>query len=184
MTDLRKMRFCRSASAWGLLSSFGLVLCSCAVSSPLVVRSSVGLAVAPDAQIAIAPPEEGSAPRSRQFAAALIAALQARGMDVSPEGQLIADYAVSVGPAAIGVQQTGGSQDAQSAQPEWIAAPRPRRRFDACDAQRLHGTLMLIDRLTGATLYRGQGAATECEFGEDKIRELAEKLVADFAARR
>ncbi|MFU7527011.1 hypothetical protein [Qipengyuania sp. ASV99] len=167
-----------------MLSGFGLILCACSVSSPLAVRSIASDGLAPEAQIAITLPDDGSAPLTHQFAKALIAALETSGMEISPDGRLIADYAVSVSPAQIGLREAGGTTEVPTNQPEWIAEPRPRKRFDECDAQQLRGTLLLIDRSTGQTLYRGQGAATECEFGEDKIRELAVKLVADLAARR
>lgn len=177
------MRICRSFAAWCMLSSLGIAQCACSVSSPLVVRSNVSDGLSPNAQIAIARVEGGGAPLARQFVDALTAALEARSIEISPEGGLIADYAVAAGPAEIGLRETGRALAVPTSAPEWIAAPRPRKRFDECDAQQLRGTLLLIDRSTGQTLYRGQGAATECEFGEDHIRELAEKLVADFLAR-
>ncbi len=39
---------------------------------------------------------------------------------------------------------------------------------------------MLVDRQSGALVYRGTGTATECEFGEDELRALADGLVAEY----
>ncbi len=159
-----------------------LVLTACSVSAPLAVRSTTGLAPAQPAQIALSLPDEGGETLKGQFADALQQSLSGRGI-AAPEAALIADYAISMGPAEIGVQQPQDEAEPLERDPDWIAPPRPARRFDECKAQELRGTLLVLDRSSGAVTYRGQGTVVECEFGDAEIAELADGLVADYLSK-
>lgn len=133
------------------------------------------------AAIAIALPE-GDAPQLKtRFADALIAAMSGSGVARSENGGLIADYSVSIRSAELGVQASSGQSGSDGVNaPDWISQPRPPKRFDQCEAQVLRGSLLLLDRATGAAAYRGTGTITDCEFGEEALRALADGLVADY----
>ncbi len=160
------------------------LLASCAVSTPIEVHSITATAVDQPAQIAIALSEGGDEALKTRFAAALIGSFADRGISVAEDGILVADYALSISPAEIGVQNAEARDNPSTKQAEWIALPRSPRRFDKCEALSLRGTLFLLDRTTGTAAYRGRGHATDCEFDDAAIRELADRLVADFIVKQ
>jgi len=166
-----------AALTLGLLAA-GLSACS--VSSPLTIASS-GAALAETRAIAIEEADEADTTRS-QFADALASAFAQRAIAADPEARTLADFSLAMRDAEQGVLRGNGSEGAnegEDAEQDWIAAPRKARRFDECEAKQLRGTLVLLDRVTGTVVYRGSGEATECQFGEAQIADLAERLVAD-----
>lgn len=159
-----------------MIAGSALLLTSCAVSTPIEVHSTGAAIAAQPMQIAIALPQQGDDALKSRFAAALIQSFADRGLSVVDDGNLVADYAVSIRSAEMGVQISEDS--------DWLVLPRNPRRFDKCEAMMLRGTLLLLDRPTGSVAYRGQGSAIECEFDDAAIGALADRLVADFIARQ
>ncbi len=156
-----------------------LALSACSVSAPLTVRSTTGTATTGPAKVVLSLPDDGGETLKGQFAGALQQSFSGRGLAAS-DGGLIADYAISMGPAEIGLQQPQDEAERLERDPEWIVPPRRARRFDKCEAQELRGTLLLLDRTSGAVTYRGQGTLVECDFSDAEIAELADGLVADY----
>ena len=195
MSQYRPRKFGKFLQAGSVLAQTGacvFLLSACAVSSPLAVQSTRADVTAQNMQIVIALPDDGDQTIKARFAAALIGSLSSRGMATSPDGQLVADYAVSTGSAEVGVLSSRGGQSSQSGEPSengqdepvWIAPPRPAKRFDECEAMVLRGSLLLIDRNTGIAVYRGTGTMTDCDFGDEDLRAMADGLIADYAARQ
>ncbi len=158
----------------GLLVGCALALSACAVAVPLTITSTDYGAAARPGQIAIAAPDSGDQTLKARFAAALIDAFARQGLQSADTAPLLADYAVSVGSAEMGVRGPSAEPD------DWITPPRKPRRFDKCKPKVLRGTLLLLNKTDGSVAYRGQGTATDCEFDDASLRVLADRLVADF----
>lgn len=164
------------------VAAAALVLTACAVSTPLTIDSTIERTGMRDATIALAMPDPAEPSIRRDFALALATALANQNVPVSDAGDLLADFAIANGSAAVGVQLTPDRDAGDTAETRWISAPRTRERFDECDARVLRGTLVLINRADGAMAYRGKAAMTECEFGTADVDALAQALVADFVS--
>ncbi len=132
--------------------------------------------------MAISSDDDTASERGR-FAKALQDALAARSLTQADDAPLIADFSIARTAAAGGVAKGKGEAGKGKQAPDWIAAPRPDRRFDKCNAQRLRATLVLYDRASGAIVYRGSGVATECGFTDADLATLAQGLVDDALAR-
>lgn len=156
-------------------------LAACSVADPLTVRSTLGAPAPASMQIAMAMPEGGGGAPLSQMASALKKSFETRGMQIAPEGKLIADYALAVTPATIGVQRAPSREGPQNT--IWISPPRLAERFDECEAMELRGTLLLINRETSEVSYRGKARTIDCEFGDAAITALADGLVADYIAK-
>lgn len=164
------------------LAGVSLSLAACAVSAPVAVRSTTGETAITARAVDLALPSESDPAANRQFASALQSAFAAHSVSVDPAGALIADFAVSMGPADIGVQQPQDPAKRLESEGLWISPPRQSRRFDECEAQELRATLLMLDRATGNVAYRGQGTVVECAFDTSHFSDLAEGLVQDFVA--
>lgn len=162
------------------IAGLALALSACAVSTPLTIDSTAERSGTRGSVIALVMPEPSEPTFRREFASALANALAAQNIAVSDDGDLLADFAIASGSAAIGAQLTPNRENSDTAETQWISAPRARKRFDECEAQILRGTLVLINRADGAMVYRGKAAMTECEFGQSDVDALAGALVADF----
>ncbi len=195
MSQYRPRKFGKFLQAGSVLAQAGacaFLLSACAVSSPLAVQSTRADIAAQNMQIAIALPDDGEQTLKARFAAALMGSVSSSRLAISPDGQLVADYAISTGSAELGVLSSQGVQSSQGGQssengqdePVWIAPPREPKRFDECEAMVLRGSLLLIDRNTGIAVYRGTGTMTDCDFDDDDLREMADGLIADYAARQ
>ncbi|WP_299195955.1 hypothetical protein [uncultured Erythrobacter sp.] len=170
----------RSVLALAGLALSASALGGCSVSEPLQLRSTTSASDAARDAIVFAVADEEAGTLRGRFAGALLDAFTFRGVTPQPEARLVADFSVSKGPAEIGIQRPPAPATTLETGPDWIEPPRNSRRFDRCKAQELRGTLMLVDRQSGALVYRGTGTATECEFGEDELRALADGLVAEY----
>lgn len=164
------------------IAAAALALTACAVSTPLTVESTVEPTGTRDVAIALSMPDQAEPAIRREFASALSDALANQNVSMSDAGNLLADFAIANGSAAVGVQLTPDREAGDTAETRWISAPRARERFDECDARVLRGTLVLINRMDGAMVYRGKAAMTECEFGTADVDALAQALVADFVS--
>lgn len=171
--------------ARGLLAGCAQLLSACAVSTPLTITSVGDESAQRPAQIAIAMPDDDLSLKAR-FAGALAQAFDRQGISVADEGVLVADYAVSIGSAEMGLRggAPGTGNETSEDDDGWIAISREPRRFDQCEAQMMRGTLLLLDRTDGSLAYRGQGMAIECDFDDADWRALADQLVADFISQR
>ncbi len=175
---------CRASRhrGWTALTAALLVpMAGCAVSQPLEITST-GSGMARGASVTITAEDDAASERGR-FAKALQDALAARSSTQADDAPLIADFSIARTAAAGGVINGKGEAGQGKQAPDWIAAPRPDRRFDKCNAQRLRATLVLYDRANGAIVYRGSGMATECGFTDADIAALAHGLVDDAVAR-
>ena len=152
------------------------MLTACAVSTPVQIRSTGDGSTARTGVTINSPEEDTSSDRGR-LAAALEEAFSSRSIANQPQAELIADYALSTNDAAGGIATN--SDGTQTQEPNWIIAPRDKRRFDRCGAKRMLATLILFNRTSGALVYRGQAAKIECEFEDADITKMAEKLVSD-----
>jgi len=171
-----------------VLASCCLALGACSVAGPLAVRSTVGDVAASSvpgnaAQISVALDQVEGDTLNAQFGRSLHGAMSNHGIAMATDGELIADFALSKGSAAIGVQEPQDQSERLENPPVWISPPRQTRRFDQCEAQELRGTLLLIDRASGAVAYRGKGTLVDCDFDDAAIGALANGLVADFIAK-
>lgn len=155
---------------------------ACSVSEPLEVRSATNASDPQRSAITFAIAEEEAGTLRGRFALALIDAFAARGVAAQSEARLVADYSVSEGSAEIGIRRRSDPDSVLEEGEGWIDPPRNSRRFDRCKARELRGTLVLVDRQTGALVYRGTGTATECEFDDAALRALADGLVAESLA--
>jgi hypothetical protein len=187
VSQYRPRKFGKFLQAGSVLAQAGacaFLLSACAVSSPLAVQSTRADIAAQNMQIAIALPDDGEQTLKARFAAALMGSVSSSRLAISPDGQLVADYAISTGSAEVGVLSSQGGQSSENGQdePVWIAPPRAPKRFDECEAMVLRGSLLLIDRNTGIAVYRGTGTMTDCDFDDDDLREMADGLIADYAA--
>lgn len=155
-------------------------LTACAVSTPLEVRST-GDGLSQQSSVAFVGSQDEPSEQRKAFAAALTQALSQRSLSVAPSGRYIAEYAFSISDATEGL--VAGKPDKAAAdagaEPDWAARPRKKRTFDKCKAKRMRGTLVLLDRSTGKTAYRGEGGQIECSFANEDIAALADALVAD-----
>lgn len=150
---------------------------ACSVSEPLSVQSlSNGLA--PD-KVALRVAEGDAGTERGRFAAALVQAFSQQSFVVDPNGSSVADYAFSLGDAADGVARG----DAPSTDPDWLAQPRKAGRFDKCDAKRMRGTLVLMNRNSGTQVYRGNASRVECDFSDEDVAAMADALVRDAITR-
>ncbi|WP_337661290.1 hypothetical protein [Erythrobacter sp. Alg231-14] len=174
--------------ARGLLAGGAVLVSACAVSLPLTITSAGDETSSRPNQMTIAAPDDDGQTAKARFASALVDAFARRGVTNVESGALIADYALSVGPAEMGVRiappDAASENDAEEgdATENWVVVPRQPRRFDQCDAMVLRGTLLVLNPADGTTAYRGQGMATECEFDGSAMQALADALVADFFA--
>lgn len=163
----------------GLLGSVFLAFGGCAVASPFALQST-GSGVSSRAVVAMHVDAKAGSDRAR-LAAALQKAFADRSVAVASDGPLLADYAVSVTSAEAGLTTSITATDESAI--EWQASPRKSRLFDVCEPQRLRATLVLLDRASGALIYRGEGEATDCSFSEAALDDVAKVLVADALAR-
>jgi len=155
-----------------VLASCCLALGACSVAGPLAVRSTVGDVAASSvpgnaAQISVALDQVEGDTLNAQFGRSLHGAMSNHGIAMATDGELIADFALSKGSAAIGVQEPQDQSERLENPPVWI----------------LRGTLLLIDRASGAVAYRGKGTLVDCDFDDAAIGALANGLVADFIAK-
>ena len=132
-------------------------------------------------RVALAPVEDRSG-LQRQFATALSEALTGQGLGLSPEARLIADFSVAQSAASAGIVRGEGATGPDAVDEDWLTAPREKRRFDKCEAQRLKATLVLYNRTDGSVAYRGSGEAIECAFDEADLKQFAQALVVDALA--
>ncbi len=165
------------------LASVAFSLSACAVSAPVAVRSTIGETAITASAVDLALPDEDEPAVHREFASALQSAFASHSVSIDPSGRLIADFAVSMGPADLGVQQPQEPEKRLENEGPWISPPRQSRRFDECEAQELRATLLMLDRTNGQIAYRGQGTVVECNFEASHFSDLAEGLVGDFVAR-
>ena len=154
---------------------------ACSVADPLAVRSVLGAPAPAMTEIAMAVPDGGGDSPVSQMAQALRGSFESRDMAITSNGELIADYALAITPATIGVQNAPPTSPDQET--VWISPPRPAGRWDICDAMELRGTLVLMNRETSEVAYRGQARIIDCDFDAAAIAALADGLVADFATK-
>ena len=169
----------------GLILALAASLTACAVSSPLSVTST-GAGFESNRRVALTAAEDPASLQAR-FTASVSQALSDQGLALDADAPLTADISVSQNTASSGIVRGEGSkaEDTQNAgEPEqdWLTAPREKRRFDKCEAQRLRATLVIYNRADGSLAYRGSGEATECGFGEADLAAFAQALVADALA--
>jgi hypothetical protein len=159
-------------------TALAALVSACSVSAPLSLEST-GTIRETSESVFIAMSTEDATPNRATFGGALIKAFAQNSFSTSDEGNLIVDFGVSISDAKTGLiggeVQTGKPDQDQT----WLAAARSDRDFDKCDAQRMRGTLVLIDRTTGTTLYRGSATRVECNFSDRDLETMAEALVED-----
>lgn len=156
-----------------------LALAGCNVAAPLAIDST-GPGLSAQALVAMpADASPGSDPA--RLGAALQRAFSAHSVTVGKDGRYLADYAVSFRDAEGGLTTSTAAPDEKSI--DWEARPRDGRLFDGCKAQRMRATLVLLDRQSGAMVYRGEGEATDCSFSDEAMDEVAMALVADALAK-
>lgn len=169
----------RHAARRAVVCASLMALGGCSVAAPFTVESS-GIGLPQRVAVALPPmPAEGS--DQARLAQALQRAFADSSVPVSPDGALVADYAVSVSAAEGGQTASVSATDAASVQ--WQARPRSARPFDRCQAQRMRATLLLLDRVSGELVYRGEGQAVECTFPDAAFASAAKALVADALKR-
>lgn len=168
------MQFVRTS----LAGTLAAITAACSVSAPLSLDST-GTIRGTGESIYITVSEDDATPNRAAFGGALVKAFLDRSVAVSENGNLVVDYGVSLSDAKSGV--IGGEVQAgkPAAEQAWLATSRDSRNFDKCDAQRLRGTLVLIDRQTNTTLYRGSATQIECEFSDRDMEAMASALVED-----
>jgi hypothetical protein len=167
------------AFARGIAGPLLLALGGCAVATPFALHSS-GPGLPPQTVVAMpAAPRIGS--EQFRFGAALEQAFAARAVKVSADGRYLADYALSLRDAEGGLTTAIDAKDRDAV--VWKSAPRDGYPLDRCKAQRMRATLVLLDRQSGAMVYRGEGEATDCNFTDSAMTEVAKALVADALAR-
>lgn len=159
----------------------GLPLAACAVATPLAITST-GAGMARGSAVALELPQDRMSERGR-FSAALIKAMMERSVTLDDQAALLADFSMTTAPASGGVLKGTGANVEGEPEKDWIAAPRPGRRFDKCEAKRLRATLILYDRSSRNIVYRGSGEATDCAFDDADLAALASGLVEDALTR-
>lgn len=164
----------KNCTAILLSSASGVVLSSCTVPSDITLTST-GRAAAPIGSVTITEADEDGATRG-SFAAALRRALEDRAIGSAEGAPVILEYSISRRDAETGIADTppSGVQDVT-----WQSRQRKSRLFDGCDVKRLRGGLLLVERSSGAILYRGSGDLDTCEVSESQLGQLAEALVDD-----
>ncbi len=110
------------------------------------------------------------------FGKALTEAFRENDVQVSGDGQLIADFALAERNAQSGVADPAASS---SENVIWTSQPRDRGLLDRCDARRVRATLVILDRASGEVTYRGVAEASDCAIDDEHITALARALVAD-----
>lgn len=153
------------------------MLNACAVNAPVQIRST-GDGTAARTGVLITTADEDAGGDRGRFAVALAKAFARRSIASRADDGLIAEYALSTSDASDGIA-ANRADGSESGTPDWIVAPRVKRRFDRCGAKRLLGTLILFDKTSGSMVYRGQAAQIECDFEQSDIDGMADKLVAD-----
>ena len=168
----------RAAWRWAYAATF-LALAGCAVATPLALEST-GTGLPGGTTIAFSSDDKPGGDQAR-WGEALMRAFAARSLRVDATGRYLADYAVSFRDAEGGLTTSTTAADAKSI--DWQARPRKPHVLDGCDARRMRATLVLLDRESGAQVYRGEGEATACDFADGALDDVAEALVADALGR-
>lgn len=156
-----------------------LTLSACAVDSPFAV-SSTSNGTAARLAIAMAADERADPERSR-LGDALRRAFADRSVRLADDGRYVAEYSLSWRDAEGGLTTSIDAVDAAAV--AWQVRPRPRRMLDGCDAQRMRASLVLLDRQTGAMVYRGEGDSVGCRFDDQSVDQVAGALVSDALER-
>ena len=153
-------------------------LAGCAVTAPLTLDST-GRVDGQSPKVAITVSTDDASPTRTAFGTALVKAFGVNSFAVDPKAGLLADFALSIGAASDGVLSGDAKSSEIENNPDWIATPRKSKRLDECDAKRMRGTLVLIDRATSAQVYRGTAEQIDCEFSDRDITIMASTLVND-----
>ena len=153
-------------------------LSACTVSIPVEVTATQGALPASSViELASYPTDESL--RS-QFGSALEAAFASHNVRLSSDGAVIAEFAVAERSATSGTADPAASTEENIV---WSSEPRESHWWDQCEARRLRGTLVLLNRADGSLLYRGTAEAIDCDFGVDHLNAMAQALVQDSQAR-
>ena len=155
-----------------------LALCACNVATPPRIAST---GMAGDHAIAFVRPE-GAVGLRANFAESLSDGLRDSGVTLSADGPLIADFSIAKRDAREGLADPAAQQEGVAV--NWDSAPRNRRIFDRCSAERLRATLVLFDRTDGSVAWRGSGELEACTIGKAQVEAMANALVADMRASR
>lgn len=170
----------RVRAAWrGAGAAILLALAGCTVATPLALEST-GTGLPGGTAIAFKSEDKSGSDQER-LGGALQRAFAARSLQVDSAGRYLADYAVSFRDAQGGLTTSATAADAKAI--DWQARPRNPHVFDNCDVRRMRATLVLLDRQSGAQVYRGEGEATACDFTDDVLDDVAKALVADALGR-
>ena len=160
------------------ITGLASVLAACAVAAPLTLES-VGSVGGKTPTISLSISSKSTTPPRAKFGDALAKAFTDNAALLDDKGGLLADFALSIGAASDGVLRGDAKSAEVENNPDWIAPPRKSGRFDKCDAKRMRGTLVLLDRETSETVYRGTADQIDCEFGDGDITNMAHALVKD-----
>ncbi len=172
--DLAASAWRKGARVLALGAVLAPLLVGCTVTQPTSIISTTGQI--PQGNAVQLPSIETDGSLRATFGRALDAAMAAQSIEITDDASVVAAYAVAVREARTGVADPAASTEEEVI---WESQPRPGGIFDICDAQRLRGTLVLLDRASGEVVYRGVGESTSCEFDEAELVTLAEVLVAD-----
>ena len=184
------LSYMTAARMWAASGAVGLTLAwsACAVSSPIALtstgeglptRAPVTLAPVTLASVTLAPADSPTNSLNARFASAVEQAMADSAIAIAADARFIADLSVGQMPASAGIVQGEGAGNGGNEETDWLVRPREKRRFDKCDAQVLRATLVIYDRTTGSVAYRGSGQATECDFADADLAQMARALVAD-----
>ena len=164
----------KSVVSAALFASISIGLTGCAISSDLVVNST-GRSAAALTEIQLQTAEEDGSMR-RTFAEALEAELLKQNVTFQENAPVIAEYSIAVRQADTAIADGSTASGEEIA---WLSKGRKRRNLDRCDALRVRGALMLVDRASGAVIYKGSADVDTCAASDALVGSLATALVRD-----
>lgn len=172
----RKTNWQRQATIVWAAATLG----GCAVATPISIESS-GRPVPGFASLHLEPTSDTRQAGRIEFEQALKQALAARDIAIDGAAPVLADYAVSIREARLGIAKKP-AEGASATEPEWQSGARSNRLLDRCKALRLRATLVLFSRSSGDRIYRGAAETDSCEVSSADYARLASSLVEDALA--
>ncbi len=166
-----------SAGKRGLLKLAGgvaLVFIVTGCAGPLQTRGfGSGPGVPAGARLSIIAAEEDGPPVDAATHRALAATLTRAGFSVGDDGAYMVDFSLAERPATMGV--TPGKTERA------LSAAKGRKPLQSCQDRTHRFTLVILDRKTGETAYRGDAEEHHCRATLDDSRpHLIDAVVADL----
>jgi hypothetical protein len=151
----------------------GLLLAAGGCSTSVITRvNGAGAGVAPPARIAILVPEDDGAPNDLLTRSMMEAAFAKKGYVVAADGDYVADFSLADRPAGIGISQAKTES--------WLSPSKKRAPFQSCQDRTHRLTVVVVDRKTGQTVYRGGAEEHHCRGTLAQSRDaLVQAVVAD-----